>query len=252
MKFLVFVSVLALFIACSDSPDAPSGSLPVVQNCRILETECKGDTVKIAWDAVNVEVDGYRIWFANTDPGDWNIISQVEGTVTEHVATSTGYYCIDAIEGIDSSEDQSNKANNRAEMYLLSDTLTIGENNGIRFEEAQPVIGDAAEANFAQDLYIAKSGDTILMYRGNSEPGIYPGGSNSLMAVASGQVAPGVEDDAWKNSIALQNTSDYFVQLENGDFAYFNVDTVAADFIVLGQTQYQTISGLRLFNPFVF
>ncbi len=252
MKFLVFVSILALFIACSDSPEGPTGTLPIVQNCRIMETECKGDTVVIAWDAVNVEVDGYEVMYATTDPGNWVTIAKIEPTTTEHVATSTGYYCVSAIEGLDSSEAWSNKANNRSEMYLLSDTLAIGGNNGIRFEEAQPIIGDAAEADFAQDLYIAKSGDTILMYRGNSEPATYPSGSNSLMAVASGQVAPGVGDGAWKNSIALQDMSDYFVQLENGNFAYFNVDTVAADFVVLGQTQYQSIPGVRLFNPFIF
>ncbi len=254
MKYLaiVFLPALILFAACSDSPDSPPGTLPVVQNCRIMEAECKGDTVVVAWDAVNVEVDGYRIWFSDTDPGDWGIASQVEGTSTQYVATSTGYYCVDAIKGLDSSEDQSNKANNRAEMYLLSDTLTIDATNGIRFVEAQPVLGNATEASFEQDLFIAKSGDTILMYRGNSEPGLYPGGTNSMISSASGYVAPGAEDSAWKNSFAVQSTTDYFVKLENGDYAYFFVDTVATDFVVIGQTQYQSITGLRLFNPFVF
>ena len=252
MKYMMVLSALVLFAACSDSPDAPSGNLPIVQNCRIMETECKGDTVVVAWDAVTVEVDGYRVWFSDTDPGDWNIISQVEGTTTEHIATSTGYYCIDAIKGIDSSEDQSNKANNRANMYLLSDTLTVDAANGIRFEAAQTTTGDAAEASFAQDLYIAKSGSTILMYRGNFEPATYPGGSNSLLSTASNYVAPGPGDASWMNSAAVQNGTDYFVQLENGDYAYFMVDTVATDFIVIGSTQYQSITSLRLFNTFVF
>ena len=165
MKYLAVVSALVLFAACSDSPDSPGGTLPVVQNCRIMETESSGDTVVVAWDSLTVEVDGYRIWFADTDPGDWSIIAQVEGTTTQHIATSTGYYCVDAIKGIDVSEEQSNKANDRASFYLLSDTLTVGAVNGIRFEDAQTTTGDATSADFAQDLYIAKSGDTILMYR---------------------------------------------------------------------------------------
>ncbi len=252
MKYLAVVSALVLFAACSDSPDSPGGTLPVVQNCRIMETESSGDTVVVAWDSLTVEVDGYRIWFADTDPGDWSIIAQVEGTTTQHIATSTGYYCVDAIKGIDVSEEQSNKANDRASFYLLSDTLTVGAVNGIRFEDAQTTTGDATSADFAQDLYIAKSGDTVLMYRGNTDPATYPGGSNSLLADASGHVAPAPGDAAWKNSAAVQNGADYFVELENGDFAYFMVDTVAADYVVIGSTQYQAIEGLRLFNVFVF
>ncbi|MCK5133306.1 MAG: hypothetical protein KAR40_14285 [Candidatus Sabulitectum sp.] len=252
MKYLVFLSALILFAACSDSPNSPGGDLPIVQNCRIMETECKGDTVVVAWDVVTVEVDGYGIWFSDTDPGDWINIARVEGTTTEHIATSTGYYCVRAIKGINSSEDFSNKANNRAEMYLLSDTLTVNDINGIRFEAAQTTIGNATEAGFAQDLYIAKSGDTILMYRGNTEPATYPGGSNSLLSTASNFVAPGPGDAAWKNSAAVQNGTGYFVQLESGDYAYFMVDTVATDYVVIGSSQYQSITSLRLFNTFLF
>ncbi len=252
MKYLAVVSLFVIFAACSESPNSPDGTLPVVQNCRIMETESGGDTVVIAWDSLTVEVDGYSVWFSNTDPGDWSIIAKVEGTTTQHVATSTGYYCVKAIKGIDSSEDNSNKANNRASFYLLSDTLTVGAIDGIRFEDAQTTTGDATDAGFAQDFYIAKSGDTILMYRGNSEPATYPGGSNSLLADASGHVAPAPGDAAWKNSAAVQNGADYFVELENGDFAYFMVDTVAADYVVIGSSQYQAIEGLRLFNVFVF
>ncbi|MCK5785732.1 MAG: hypothetical protein KAH54_04130 [Candidatus Sabulitectum sp.] len=252
MKYLVFLSVLILFAACSDSPDSPPGTLPIVQNCRIMETECKGDTVIVAWDAVTVEVDGYRVWFSDTDPGDWSIISQVEGTITQHIATSTGYYCVDAIKGIDSSEDQSNKANDRAEMYLIDDTLTVGATNGLQFQASHTALGDATDPSFAQDLYIAKSGDTILFYSGNSDPAIYPGGTGAMIALSSNYLAPGPGDAAWKNSSAAQNASGFFVQLRNGDFAHFWVDTVAADFVVLNSSQYQDITGLRLFNPFIF
>ena len=252
MKYLMILSALILFAACSDSPESPSGNLPIVKNCRIMETECKGDTVIVAWDAVTVEVDGYGIWFSDTDPGDWINIAKVEGTTTEHIATSTGYYCVQAIKGLDSSEDFSNKADNRANMYLLSDTLTVNATNGIRFEAAQTTTGNAAEASYAQDLYIAKSGDTILMYRGNTEPATYPGGSNSLLSTTSNYVAPGPGDASWMNSAAIQNGTDYFVQLENGDYAYFMVDTVATDFVVIGSSQYQSIPSVRLFNPFIF
>ena len=58
MKYMMILPALVLFAACSDSPESPSGTLPIVQNCRIMEDECKGDTVVVAWDAVAVEVDG--------------------------------------------------------------------------------------------------------------------------------------------------------------------------------------------------
>ena len=248
MKYVVVLSALVLFAACSDSPDAPGGTLPVVQNCRILETESSGDTVVIAWDSLAVEVDGYRIWFSDTDPGNWDIIAQVEGTTVQDIAASTGYYCVDAIKGIDMSEEQSNKADDITVVFELSDTLTVDGVNGIRFEEAQTTTGDATSADFAQDLYIAKSGDTILMYRGNTEPGTYPGGSNSLLADASGRVAPAPGDAAWKGSAAVNGGSGYFVELESGYFSYFLVDTVATDYVTIIYSQYQPIESLRLFN----
>ncbi|MCD4709133.1 MAG: hypothetical protein K8S62_15530 [Candidatus Sabulitectum sp.] len=252
MKYLAVLSALILLAACSDSPNTPRGTLPIVQNCRIMKGECKGDTVIIAWDSLSVEVDGYRVWFSDTDPGTWNIIVQVEGTTTQHIATRTGYYCVDAIKGIDFSEDQSNKANDRASMHMIEDTLTVDGTNGIRFKDSHTSIGDASQASFAQDIYIHKEGDTILFYRGNFEPETYPGGSNSMIASGSNYLAPGPGDSAWKNSTAAQDAAGFFVQLENGDYASFWVDTVFNNSVVLNSNQYQAITGLRLFNPFIF
>lgn len=244
--------VLILFAACSDSPNSPGGTLPIVQNCRIEEEQSKGDTVVVAWDSVSVDVDGYRLWYAETDPGNWSIIAQVEGTTAQHVATRTGYYCVDAIKGIDSSEDQSAKANDRAEMFLIDDTLTVGGVNGIKFAETHTALGDASDASFAQDLYIAREGDTILFFRGDFDPATYPGGTNSMIAPSTNYLAPGRGDSAWKNSAAVQDGDRFFVQLDINEYALFWVDTVYNDTVVLNSNQYQSITGLRLFNPFVF
>ncbi len=254
MKYLIVFTVLALMLvaACSDSPSSPGGTLPIVQNCRILEEECKGDTVFITWDEVNVEVDGYAVWFSDTDPGEWTEVARVDSTVASYVADNAGYFCVRAIEGIDVSEDFSNKASNRAEMYLIDDTLTIGETNGLQFAASHTGLGNAAEATFAQDLYIAKSGDTILFYSGNSDPTNYPGGTGAMIAPSSNYVAPGPEDTAWKTSAAAMETSGYFVQLDNGHFAHFSVDTVTSEYVVLDSSQYQSIQSVRLFNKFIF
>lgn len=254
MKYLVILTVLTLMLisACSDSPSSPGGTLPKVQNCRILEDECKGDTVFITWDAVNVEVDGYAIQFSDTDPGDWVEIDRVDSTVASYVATSTGYFSVSAIDGINTSEEWSNKANNRAEMYFIDDTLTIGATNGLQFVESHTGLGDATDTSFAQDLYIAKSGDTILFYSGNSDPAMYPGGAPAMIAPSSNYLAPGPGDPAWKSSSAALSDNSYFVQLDNNHFAHFWVDTVTSDYVVLNSSQYQSIPSVRLFNPFIF
>lgn len=252
MKLLIVLSVLILFAACSDSPNSPGGTLPIVQNCRIMEDGCNGDSVVITWDTLTVEVDGYGIWYASTDPGDWSQLERLEENIYTHVATKTGYYCVEAIAGLETSEDLSNKANNRADMYLIEDTLVIGESNGIQFQDSHTAVGNATDAGFAQDLYIAKSGDTILFYSGNSDPATYPGGTGATIAPSSNYLAPGPEDSAWKTSAAAQNTFSFFVQLDNDHFAYFSVDTVATDYVVLDSSQYQSIESLRLFNTFLF
>lgn len=251
-KIIFIICAGVLFSACSDSPSSPGGNLPTVQNCRIVEEECKGDTVTVAWDAVNVEVDGYRVWYATTDPGDWQNIAQVEGTSTQHIATSTGYYCVEAMKGIDLSEDLSNKANDRADGHLLADTLTVGGIDGLMFAETHTAFGSSADSTFAQDLYIGKEGDTILFYRGNYDEQNHPGGTNSFIAPSSNLVAPGPGDAAWISSAAPQDGSTFFVQLESGYYAHFWVDTVFNDSVVLNSNQYQSILSLRLFNSFIY
>ncbi len=251
-KELTVISVLALIAGCSDSPNAPGGTLPVVQNCRVVAQESRGDTVAVAWDPVGVEVDGYRVWFASTVPGNWQIIAQVEGTAVTHIATSTGYYSVDAIKGIDSSESTSNRADNRAGMFMLDDTLTVYGTDGIRFTPTHVSIGNASDPSFPQDIFIRWEGDTILFHRGDFDPENYPGGSGSLIASATNTLAPGPGDGAWKNTIAPQEGARYFVALENGDYAMFWVDTVFDTIVVINSSQYQAIPGLRLFNPFIF
>jgi len=253
MKRILFAAAaVTLFIACSDSPSSPGGTLPVVQNCRIEENLCKGDSITVAWDPVAVEVDGYRLWYADTDPGDWQNIAQVPGTTYQHIATRTGYYCVEAMEGLDLSEDLSNKANDRADGHLLTDTLTVGGIDGLIFEETHTAFGASSDGSFAQDLYIGKEGDTILFYRGNYDEEYHPGGTNSMIAAASNYLAPGPDDPAWKNSAAPQDGSTFFVKLENGHYAHFWVDTVFNDSVVLNSNQYQSITSVRLFNPFIY
>lgn len=253
MRIILAAAALAvLTYGCSNSPSAPGGTLPVVQNCRIVTGQTVGDTVTVAWDPVEAEVDGYRVWFATTDPGNWDIIAQVEGTTTEHIATSTGFYCVDAIKGIDSSESQSNKADDRAEMFTIEDTLSVWGDCGIRFLPSQAVIGDATDPSFAQDLYISWQGDDIVFRSGGSDPDSYPGGTESLIAEAGNTVAYGPGDPAWKLTVTAVEGRRYFVALENGDYALFWVDTVFDSLVMLDSGQYQTIPGLRLFNVFVF
>lgn len=245
--------VLVLVVSgCSDSPGAPAGTLPVVQNCRIVTDASSGDTVAVAWDSVAVAVDGYRVWFSTTNPGNWQIIAQVEGTTALHIASSTGYYCVDAIDGINSSEDQSNKADDRAEMFALDDTLSSPLADGIQFNETHVAVGDASDPSFRQDLYVKWEGDTALFCRGNYDPEGYPGGSYSHIAQATNTLAPGPGDAAWQSTIAAQDGASYFVSLENGDYTVFTVDSVSSDMVLLSFSQYQTIAGLRLFNPFLF
>lgn len=249
---LVLCSAIALLAACSDNPSSPGGTLPIVQNCRIVEETCKGDTITVAWDSVAVEVDGYRVWFATTDPGDWQNIAQVAETTYDHIATSTGYYCVEAMKGLDLSEDLSNKANDRADQHLLTDTLVVGAVDGLQFAETHTSFGQSADSSFAQDVYIAKQGDTILFYRGNFDEANHPGGTESYLADANNQVAPGPGDPLWVSSVAPQSVDHFFVALENGYYARFYVDTVAADYVVVTSSQFQSILGVRLFNPFIY
>lgn len=254
MMKVLFAAVFLVLVAsgCSDSPSAPPGTLPVVQNCRIVTEASRGDTVTVAWDSVSVDVDGYRVWFSTTNPGNWQIIAQVEGTTALHIAASTGYYCVDAIDGINSSEDQSNKADDRAEMFALDDTLSSPAADGIQFLSTHVAVGYASDPSFRQDLYVKWEGDTALFCRGNYDPEGYPGGSYSHIAQASNTLAPGPGDSAWQSTIAAQDGASYFVSLESGDYAMFTVDSVSFDMVLLSFSQYQTIAGLRLFNPFLF
>ena len=134
-KFLAAAVVLAVVIAgCSNDPVAPSGDLPNVSNVRIDETASKGDSVFLIWDALDVEVDGYHIYFATTVPGNWNEVGSTADTTWTHIPISTGYYELTASQGLNTSSGFSNRVDTRAEETILERELrTASTSNGLMF-----------------------------------------------------------------------------------------------------------------------
>ncbi|MBN1434491.1 hypothetical protein JW921_06995 [Candidatus Fermentibacterales bacterium] len=249
--FVAFLGAFLIVLACSDNPETPGGTLPVVQNCRILFESCRGDTVVIAWDSLDVEVDNYRVWFADTDPGNWSVVATTPATVTEDIALSTGYYCVDAVRGDDESSDQSDKADNIAIVFGgEGDTLSFETQCGLAFGDSAIVFGDPSDPGFAQDVVLTdRLGGGFTAFSGDFDPGIYPGGSASLLAPVEGKVAPHPDSSAWVEELDLAGSPhSAFVRLDSGYYAYFLVSTLTDTTYQFLTAQLHAWPGIRLFN----
>ncbi len=255
-KYLAAAVVLAVAIAgCSNDPSAPSGTLPNVQNLMIDTAASKGDSVVLVWDALDVEVDGYRIYYATTVPGDWSEVASTADTTWTHIALSTGYYELTAFQGLNTSSGFSNRVDTRAQSSILERELRVNTtSNGLVFydEGAGWGLGCADSAGFAQDIYIGIANSKIYIYSGNHNPSMYPGGHDTKLCPRGlhGYVAPGQGSSNWVDSVQVTDFNWIFVQLDNDHYVEFYVDSVYTNGADLLSFEYQLIKNLRLFNVF--
>ncbi len=255
-KYLAAALILALaIVGCTNDPSSPSGSLPNVSNVRIDETASKGDSVVLIWDALDVEVDGYHIYFATTVPGDWTERGSTSDTTWTHIASSTGYYELTASQGLNTSSGYSNRVDSRAEETILERELrTDSTTNGLMFysDGTGWDIGCADSADFAQDIYIGIAASKVYIYSGNHNPAQYPGGNDTKLCPhgCHGNVAPEHNSLEWVDSVQVTDFNWIFVQLDNNHYAEFYVDSVFTNGADLFSFEYQLIDYLRLFNVF--
>ncbi|MCK5116931.1 MAG: hypothetical protein KAR44_10050 [Candidatus Aegiribacteria sp.] len=255
-KYLAAAAILALaIVGCSNDPVAPSGSLPNVSNLRIDETASKGDSVFLIWDALDEDVDGYRIYFATTVPGNWVQPGVTSDTTWTHIALSTGYYELAAFKGVNTSSGFSNRVNSRAEETILERELrTDSTTNGLLFSANGTgwELGCADSADFAQDIYIGIADSKVYIYSGNHNPVQFPGGNDTKLCPLGchGNVAPEHSSLEWVDSVQVTDFNWVFLQLDNNHYAEFYVDSVFTNGADLFSFEYQLIDYLRLFNVF--
>lgn len=251
MKYLIFTAaVLVVMAGCSDEPVSPSGTLPVVQNLTVNSAESKGDTVVLYWDALDVEIDGYHIYFATTDIGSWTELEPTEDTTYVHIAESAGYYVVKASEGLNYSSDNSNEVHTTTNRISGDFPLRVDGSNGFIFGQNNGVLGIADSASFAQDIYIGTADSLLFFYVGNNNPGDFPGGSATRLAYKGtyGNVAPDPGSSDWIDSVQVVAWNHYFVKLTNDHYVELTVDSIYTNGADISMYEYQTISLLRLFD----
>jgi hypothetical protein len=249
-KYLFAALAAAALIAACGEPSSPSGTLPVVQNVRIIEELCKGDTVVVGWDALEVPVDGYHIYYSPLAVTWSEFLS--EDTTYTHIAGSTGYYYVKASEGLDYSSDNSNEADTRATVVPGDWELRFGPDaqNGIIFGENGAVMGEASSDSFAQDIYVGEANSLIYLYSGDCNPDSFPGGSHTMLVLqgSHGDEAPEPGSSEWLDSVQVTGVNWVFLQLEDGHYLELVVDSVYTNGADISTYEYQSIEHLRLFN----
>lgn len=249
-KYLLTALAGAILAAACGEPSSPSGTLPVVQNARIIEELCKGDTIVVGWDPLDVPVDGYHIYFSPLEVSWDEYLS--EDTTYTHIAGSTGYYYVKASEGLNYSSDNSNRVDTRTTVNLGDFELRFGagESNGIVFGENGAVMGDASSDSFAQDIYVGEANSLIYLYSGDSNPDSFPGGSSTRMVLKGchGNEAPEPGSSEWVDSVQVTGVNWLFLELENGHYIELVVDSVYTNGADISSFEYQSIEAVRLFN----
>lgn len=252
-KYIILSALMAMLIACSNEPSAPSGDLPDVQNLRIDEDASKGDSVVLVWDALEVQVTSYNIYFSTTYPGDWGQPGAVLDTTWTHLTTSTGYYQVKAQDGTNYSQGFSNRVDTRAESQILEREMRVGgQANGIVFytDGSGWGLGCADSADFAQDVYLDTVDNKLYLYSGNANPALYPGGSDTRLCPRGchGRLAPEPSSAEWVDSVQVTDFDWVFVELANDHYAELYIDSVFTNGVDLLSYEYQLIDFLRLFN----
>lgn len=254
-KYIILSAVLAVFLGCSNEPSTPSGTLPNVQNLQIVEDASKGDTVVLTWDPLEVEVTSYNIYFATTVPGNWTQPGATLDTTWTHIASSAGYYQVQAQDGTNYSEGFSNRVDTRAEAQMSERQMRVGTAyNGLVFYDNGTGwgLGCADSMDFAQDIYIDTVGNRLYLFSGNFDPAMYPGGNDTKLCPRGchGRLAPEPGSLEWVDSVQITDFDWVFVQLSNDHYAELYIDSVFTDGADLLSFEYQTIDFLRLFNVF--
>jgi hypothetical protein len=254
MKYVALAaSVLIVMVGCSSEPSSPTGTLPVVQNLTVDETASKGDTVVLHWNPLDVEVDGYHVWWSSTSPGSWHENVTEDTTLTE-IAENTRYYYVKASKGLNYSSGNSNQVDTRATQFTgaLGEpfAMRIDGSNGIEiFDDGEGgATGTADSSGFNQDFYIAEANNQLYFYSGDHNPAQYPGGRHTPLCHTYGNVAPEPGSTDWVDSVLISDNRFYFGQLSNGYYIQFYVDTTYTNGADINAIEYQTISALRLFN----
>lgn len=251
MKYSAFALIILIVLAgCSSEPSSPSGTLPIVQNLTVNDAESKGDSVVIYWDPLDVQVDGYHIYFATTQPVGSTEEFLTEDTTYTHIANSTGFYWVKATNGINYSSANSNEAHSTTNRVFGDFALRIDGNNGFIFGPDGGQLGMADSASFAQDIYIGAANSLIYLYCGNHDPLTYPGGNATRLAYRAthGNVAPEPGSSDWIDSVQVTQWNNVFVQLSNDHYVELTVDSVYTNGADISLYEYQKISALRLFN----
>ncbi len=227
-KIILAISVLILLSGCSNDPNTPGGTLPIVSNFQILFAESTGDTVVMSWDPLTVAFDNYRVWYSETGNSGWTVIATPETTTALHIAESSGSYCVDAVNGNDESEDQSAQENTFPYMYVLEDSMLFNEYSGAIFNDSTVTFGNATNPDFNQDIIILPNADSLYfdIYRGNLFPGTYPGGTNSFVCSSNNgiSIAPDPTDTVWSDSLLMPHQHGCFIMKDDGFFSYISLN----------------------------
>ena len=190
LGLLALMLGVALIAGCAgDDPAGPGGTLESVTGLEIDEDNCEGRDIALTWDAVSIDVDGYKVYFS-TDESEWTEVGDVTETTFTHTgATSAGYYTVKAYKGDDYSENNSNVVNtlpvNDTATYRIYDNFSPADkHSGFIFGTTQGggQTGLASSTSFRQDIYawdLSKGDDDVWLLSGDF--GEYGNGNKTLM-----------------------------------------------------------------------
>lgn len=249
-RYLMIALAGGILLAGCGEPSSPSGTLPVVQNVTVLDAACKGDTIVLSWDALDVAVDGYHVYFSPLEV-TWTEFVTADTTFT-HIAGSTGFYYVKASDGLNYSSGNSNRVDTRC-TYVLGDfelRFDTDANDGIIFGENAATMGDASSASFAQDIYVGTADSLIYLYSGDYDPTGHPGGNHTMMVLKGthGNKAPEPGSADWLDMVQVTGVNWVFLMLEDGHYVELVIDSVYTSGADISVYEYQPIEGVRLFN----
>jgi len=148
--------------------------LPAVQDLQIADGS-GGRTVILEWAPVQLEIEGYLIFFKEHEENDWTLVGTAADELFSHEAVSAGYYSVMAYKGGVTSSEYSEPVSTMPS--IVETTYTIYDNyapanyhNGFIFGAEWGQTGFASSSSFYQDIYAhddGKGDNDVSLYSGN-------------------------------------------------------------------------------------
>jgi len=190
-----------------------------------LSSQSSGRNIMLDWNDIP-EVDGYRVFFKQTEQSDWLSLGDTPESHFTDTATVAGYYAVKAFSGNDFSLFYSNIVNTLpldvTSFFVLFDEWTSPDTpDAFIFGPDSGSTGSAADTSFIQDIFARETPTDameISLFSGAAPP--FESGNETFLGFSTyTSYCPEYGSGGWQDSLEVDvDDRRVFLYLSDGSY----------------------------------